>query len=64
MKQLQEKEQQRTQVMLKSAPGQVSIIADVSLRQRTSTANSNLQSFWKVSGHWQSKWYKTLELMW
>lgn len=40
------------QVMLKPAPGQVGIIAGVSLSQKT---NSNLQSLWKVPGHWQSK---------
>lgn len=62
MKQLQEKQKQRMQVVLKTAPGQVGIIAGVSLSQRTNTANSNLQSLWKVPGHWQRKIVQ--KLMW
>lgn len=43
------------QVVLKPAPGQVGIIAGVSLSQRINTANSDLQSLWKAPSHWQSK---------
>lgn len=48
--------------MLKPVPGQVGIIAGISLSQRTNTANSNLQSLWKVPGHWQGKMVQKLRI--
>lgn len=61
MKQPQEKEQQRMRVVLKPAPGQIGIIAGLSLSQRTNIVNSELQSLLEIG---KSKQCKNLELMW